>query len=133
MFAERLQRARMAAGLTQQDVADLLGIRRGTYASYEAGRHSEPNQQTLRRLADITGVSTDYLLGRTTNPHWEVIPEDKVMAAAKQSGIQCVKRLLLAGVTDRQEIPTGAEKDMKRMIDLVRRSNGLPALFDKEV
>lgn len=50
--------------LTQQDVADWLGIERSTYGKYETG-HSEPTFDTLCRLADYFNVSVEYLMGRT--------------------------------------------------------------------
>ena len=50
--------------LTQKDVADFLGADRSTYAKYETG-DSEPNFDTLSRLADFFGVSIEYLMGRT--------------------------------------------------------------------
>lgn len=49
--------------MLQKDVAALLGIDRTTYAKYESGA-SEPNYETLLKLAEIFGVSTDYILGR---------------------------------------------------------------------
>ena len=50
--------------LTQQDLADWLGIERSTYGKYETG-HSEPTFDTLCRLADFFNVSVEYLMGRT--------------------------------------------------------------------
>jgi transcriptional regulator with XRE-family HTH domain len=38
-----------------------------TIAMYEKNRRS-PDNQSLKRLADFFGVSTDYLLGRTDRP-----------------------------------------------------------------
>lgn len=49
--------------LTQQDIADWLGIERSTYGKYETG-DSEPNFDTICRLADFFDVSVEYLMGR---------------------------------------------------------------------
>ena len=49
--------------MLQKDVAALLGSDRTTYVKYESGA-SEPNYETLLKLAEIFGVSTDYILGR---------------------------------------------------------------------
>lgn len=49
--------------LTQQDLADWLGIERSTYGKYETG-DSEPNFDTICRLADFFDVSVEYLMGR---------------------------------------------------------------------
>ncbi|HFK0595203.1 TPA: helix-turn-helix domain-containing protein, partial [Listeria monocytogenes] len=43
-----------------------LGISRGAYSHIENGRN-EPDMETIVKLANIFGVSTDYLLGRSNN------------------------------------------------------------------
>lgn len=59
---ERLKNLRTNAGMTQQDVARLLGVERTTYVKYEKG-NSDPPTATLVRLADYFSVSVDYLIG----------------------------------------------------------------------
>ena len=49
---------------TQQNIADMLFINRRTYAAYENGVNSM-TPETLCKIADIYGVSVDYLLNRT--------------------------------------------------------------------
>ncbi len=51
-LGRRLKKAREAAGLTQEDVADQLGISRGALAQFEAGAKA-PNSLHLVRLAEI--------------------------------------------------------------------------------
>lgn len=60
-FAARLRQLRMAKGLGQGDVAKLLGIHKINYGRYERAE-SKPTTDTLSKLADVFGVSTDYLL-----------------------------------------------------------------------
>lgn len=59
----RIKEAREMRGLTQQSVAEHLGIGRVSYARYETGAR-KPNPQTLALLADLFNVSADYLLGK---------------------------------------------------------------------
>ncbi|QDR80307.1 helix-turn-helix domain-containing protein [Sporomusa termitida] len=66
MLGERLKQLREKKKLTQQEMANLLGIARGTYAHYEINSR-EPDNATLGRLADFFGVTTDELLGRQKN------------------------------------------------------------------
>lgn len=62
---KRLRQLRTNKKLTQKNVAEFLGVDRTTYVKYETGA-SEPNFETLQRLATFFGVSTDYLLGTET-------------------------------------------------------------------
>lgn len=58
----RLKLLRTSAKLTQQEVAAHLGVERSTYVKYERG-NSDPPSSALVKLADMFGVSVDYLLG----------------------------------------------------------------------
>ena len=66
-FAERLRQARNQKGLMQKEVAGQLGMTPRAYQYYEGGRR-RPDFETLVALADLLGVSTDYLLGRVDTP-----------------------------------------------------------------
>lgn len=67
MFGKRLTSLRKSKNLTQQQVADSLKMSRGTYGHYEIGRR-EPDFETLQQLAVFFGVTTDFLLGKDTEP-----------------------------------------------------------------
>lgn len=65
IIADRLVRARNAAGLKQADVAMRMGHANLTMISlFEAGRRA-PSLKNLQVLSDLYCVTTDYLLGRT--------------------------------------------------------------------
>lgn len=64
MLGQKLTALRKDKNLTQQQMADALGMSRGTLGHYEIGRR-EPDYETLQQFADFFGVTTDYLLGRT--------------------------------------------------------------------
>ena len=61
-FSQNLRRARKAAGLTQQQLADRLHITRRSVSSWELGR-TEPDLQTLSKLAGVFGTDAGALLG----------------------------------------------------------------------
>lgn len=61
-FAERFAALRQERGLTQQRLADRLGVTAQAVSKYETGA-SLPDVQTLKSLAVILGCTTDYLLG----------------------------------------------------------------------
>lgn len=66
-FAERLAELRTFSGIYQKELAGYLNVSIGTVSNYEKGIH-QPDLETLCKLADYYGVSTDYLLGRTFIP-----------------------------------------------------------------
>ena len=67
MNIENLKQARETAHFTQMQAAKALGISDGTYKNYEQGKR-EPNNALLLKIADLYGVTTDYLLGREPAP-----------------------------------------------------------------
>jgi len=63
-FGERLHAARVAAGLSQAQVAKRLGITQAGYAGWE--RHAvalRPEQ--IEQLVEILNISPNYLFGKT--------------------------------------------------------------------
>ena len=63
MNIENLKNARKKAGLTQAQAAEAIGVNDGTYKNYEQGKR-EPNGDKMVAIANLFGVTTDYLLGR---------------------------------------------------------------------
>ena len=61
-FAINIKYLRNALGFSQQQVANLLGIRQTTYSDYERGR-SEATIGVLKKLAYFYRVPTDVLIG----------------------------------------------------------------------
>lgn len=62
MFAERLKELRKEKNMTQVQLAEALGVSKGTIAMWEIGKR-EPNFETLNRLSDIFDKRIDYILG----------------------------------------------------------------------
>lgn len=73
-LAERLKSAREATGLTQQQVADWLGVRRPAIAEIESGKRAVKSDE-LVRLASLFGRSLGWLA------EGEMRPEDNIGAA----------------------------------------------------
>ncbi len=64
LFSERARQLRKEAGLSQTQLAQKLEITQRKLSYLESGQ-SEPDMETLCRMADFFDVTTDYLLGRT--------------------------------------------------------------------
>lgn len=61
----RLREIRRRADLTQKEVASYIGITQNTYSYWENDKVNIDNE-SLQKLANLFGVSIDYLLGRET-------------------------------------------------------------------
>ncbi|RRD00043.1 XRE family transcriptional regulator [Amphritea balenae] len=72
--AERLQRARLAQGLKQQDIATLLYKSLSTIKKWESATGAEPsNLDDLIRLCEVYGITVEWYLSgqdkRTRAPY----------------------------------------------------------------
>ena len=60
---ENIKRLRVARGVSQVALARVLGVTKQCVSNWENG-NVLPSIEMLVRLADLFGVTTDYLLGR---------------------------------------------------------------------
>ncbi|MDY8022907.1 helix-turn-helix transcriptional regulator [Paenibacillus polymyxa] len=66
-YGTRIAELREHKGLKQEELAQSLGITRAALSHYEKNRR-KPDFEILTKLADIFGVTIDYLVGRTSHP-----------------------------------------------------------------
>lgn len=64
LLQSRLKKIRGEKGIKQAEIAKFLEIDRTTYSKYETG-YSQPDFDTLIKLAKYFDVTTDYLLGNS--------------------------------------------------------------------
>ena len=64
-FSQRLKQLRLDKHLTQAQVAGRVGVTASMISSYETDIRL-PSFEVIVRLADLFGVTVDYLLGRET-------------------------------------------------------------------
>ena len=67
MFAERLRQLRHKQNLSQEELADRVGVHANTVSSWENG--VIPKTKRLQALAKILGTTATYLLGETDDPN----------------------------------------------------------------
>ncbi len=75
LFSRRLKEEREKRGWTQEYMAGLLQIKIGTLSGYERN-YRTPDLEMVTKIANLLGVSVDYLLGRAegeTTPWWEQV------------------------------------------------------------
>lgn len=63
-FGDRLKFLRTEKGFSQDQLAALVKLSRGSISNYEAGIR-EPEYEVVEAFADIFNVDTDYLFGRS--------------------------------------------------------------------
>lgn len=67
MIGERLQELRKDHGVSQAQLAELLGVSHYTISSYECNR-SDPDDNSKIIIAKLFDVSVDYLIGLIDEP-----------------------------------------------------------------
>ena len=78
-FKTRINELRTSKNLSQEDLANMLCLEKSTISKWERGINY-PNQNIQNMLADIFGVSVDYLLGRTESPVANAYVPDAVVS-----------------------------------------------------
>lgn len=66
-FNSQLKMLRQEIGISQQDLAEKIGVSKSSINMYERGER-EPGIETLKRMAIFFNVDMDYLLGKTNIP-----------------------------------------------------------------
>ena len=67
MFSTKLKELRSLKGITQEELANILGVRQQTIGKWELSI-TVPRLPMLQKIGAFFNVSVDYLLGRTDEP-----------------------------------------------------------------
>ncbi len=59
-FKERLKEARLMNNMTQEQVAEKIGVAKSTFTGYEKG-NSEPNMITISKIMNVLKIDANYL------------------------------------------------------------------------
>lgn len=63
-FAKTLKKLREERHMLQKELSELIGVAPNTVSNYEQGSRL-PKYKTIEKIADVFGVTTDYLIGIT--------------------------------------------------------------------
>ena len=77
MLAERLKQLRSEKGMTQVQLAQMLGVSKGTVAMWETSKR-KPSFEILSRLSDIFDRRMDYILGYSDDASSPQPPEEEL-------------------------------------------------------
>lgn len=90
-MGERLRALRKENHMTQQQVADRIGVSSSVLSTYEAeDRH--PSYDVLLKLATLYNVSTDYLIGRESIRSLDVSDLDDHEVATIKEFIDIIRK-----------------------------------------
>lgn len=99
-IGDRIRTLRQTRKHSQAELARLLGINQATIAGYESDRY-QPSVTTLIDIANIYGVSVDYLVGVVQDD----IDDDLVRAIkALSPADRIAARKIIAALADRGKI-----------------------------
>ena len=74
-MAKRIKECRLKYGLTQEELADKLGLKKSAIAKYENGRVENIKRTTIEEMANIFECSPSYLMG------WDEYEKPQTLAA----------------------------------------------------
>lgn len=120
-FSEQLKQARIRAGLTQQQVADSMGITNSTYCGYETGKR-QPDVEKIRMISNLLNTSGDILLETGQGQVKKQIPPTPEQGAqeGKVSVDEVVGAFVAAGlVSPGQDLTDADLRFLMGVIDLI--------------
>ncbi len=92
-LSAKLRALRAEYNLTQQQVAEKLGVSQQTYSNYEK-KACAVDSKVLKSICDLYSVSADYLLGMRSNREREVIEDRSYESADIGKMAQFMSRLM---------------------------------------
>lgn len=82
-IGQLIKQSRLNRGLTQEELGDLVGVKKSAVAKWENGRMSEIGRSNLQGLAKALGIDPAELIGEDGIEVRKRIKKDPKAAAAK--------------------------------------------------
>ena len=79
-MGRRIRDLRIAAGLTQEQLAELVGLQKSAIAKYENGKAENMKRRVIQKMAEVLGVSPSYLMGFEDDAPYYIDPEAAELA-----------------------------------------------------
>ena len=81
----RLKELRKRNRITQEQLAEAIGLERSSIGKYEGNQNVFPSVDVLKAIADYFQVSTDYLLGRDISYSLESSDSNSVLVVSEST------------------------------------------------
>lgn len=87
-IGQKIKKARLERGLTQQELGDIVGVQKSAIAKYENGRVVNIKRGTLQKIASALNIRPSELLFNespkdTADLHVKIITDFELMDALK--------------------------------------------------
>ena len=73
-MAERIRTLRLKQGLTQEELGKVIGVQKSAIRKYESGMVENIPRSSIKKMADLFGVTPSYLMGWDDEPKKEYPP-----------------------------------------------------------
>ena len=67
-MAENIKYLRIKHGLTQEQLGEVIGVQKSAIRKYESGMVENIPRSSIKKMADLFGVSPSYLMGWEEEP-----------------------------------------------------------------
>ena len=91
-LGERIKQLRRENGMTQVDMAQKLGVTKGTVSTWETDSRT-PGFETLNQMCDMFQRSMDYLMGRSDDATPPILTDEEQTELALNQGVHKYCRL----------------------------------------
>ena len=113
IMKEKIKELRKSAGYSQEELAKLLNVHQTAVSQWEQGL-TMPDLDTVKKLAEVFGVSTDFLLGNNSEKERASYIADEDIMFALFGGEKGITPEMYEEVKQFAEMVKLREKERKR-------------------
>ena len=92
-IGNKIKQARLAKGMTQEELGGLLGVQKSAIAKYESGRVVNIKRSTLKKISDILGIRPSELIFEEAQKNNDAIADIIVKMRTDDEFLEVVKSL----------------------------------------
>ena len=88
-IGEKIRAARIAKGMTQEELGEILGVQKSAIAKYENGRIVNIKRSTLKKISEVLGIRPSELI------YEKIEAKEEKHTTQKDDGLSEEKRELI--------------------------------------
>lgn len=88
-IGQKIKKARLEKGMTQQELGDIVGVQKSAIAKYESGRVVNIKRSTLQKIASALNIRPSELIftespRETADLHIKILTDHELMRAIQE-------------------------------------------------